>query len=109
LNIGYIINDEDNKKKYKILNEFNKNNVLMPSLLSCNEHNYLNIECITCNELKNKNELFNKNKQNITNSIIKMIEYDETKINEIKNNNINFIRLNFNEYIYINQILELIR
>jgi glycosyltransferase involved in cell wall biosynthesis len=109
LNIGYIINDENNKKKYKILNEFNKNNVLMPSLLSCNEHNYLNIECITCNELKNKNELFNKNKQNITNSIIKMIEYDETKINEIKNNNINFIRLNFNEYIYINQILELIR
>jgi len=86
--IGYIINNKNISKDEK----FNDLEVLIPHLLA--------------NVNNNKIKIWNKNMNNITNSIIKLINMDDN--NKIINRNIEFIKNKFNQPIYINQLLEVI-
>ena len=81
---------------------------LIPFFVNCKNHDSINLECIYCNDIINKTKLFNQNLKNISDSLKKMIHYDQNKINEIKINNLNFIKNNFNYQCYTKQILELL-
>jgi len=106
--IGYFINDDNFKEYYNITNKYDKIDVIIPLFVKCKNHNTLNSECIYCNNIINKTELFNINLKNISNSLKKMINYNQNKINEIKINNLKFIKENFNFKDYSKQILELL-
>jgi hypothetical protein len=106
--LGYFINDDNFKDYYNITNNFDKIDVIVPLFVKCKNHNTLNSECIYCNTIINKTELFNINLKNISNSLNEMINYNQNKINEIKINNIKFIKDNFNFKDYSKQILELL-
>jgi hypothetical protein len=108
-NIGYIINDDTFNNKYINKSSFNKIEVILPNNVSCNKNNCIDcINCINCKNyeyINNNNEIFNSNMNNITLSIIKMIEMDHKKIKDINYNNKLFIKISFNENIYMNQLL----
>ncbi len=108
--IGYFINDENFDKKYNLLNNFKEHKVYLPNHVICKnkETNICLEECDECKEIISKTILFNKNMENITNSIIKMIEYDDEKILQIKKNGIEFIKNNFNKNLYCKQLLKII-
>jgi hypothetical protein len=108
--IGYFINNNDNKNNYIINNSYDKNNVIVPYYISCKIHNKdYNNNCEYCFNIKTKSDIFDNNKNNIKKSIITMINYDNNKLNIVKENNYNFIKDYFNFYIYINQILDIFK
>jgi glycosyltransferase involved in cell wall biosynthesis len=112
--IGYIINNNENKKLYKLHNEeYNNLDVYIPYYVNCYIHNNIkNVNkinnCTICNNIKNKCTLFKKNMDEIYNNIIKMIECNDNQLKSMYINNINFINNNYNKYIYFNQLLEII-
>jgi glycosyltransferase involved in cell wall biosynthesis len=109
-NIGYCINNTFLKNNYTVNFDIRINNsVIMPTLLECKKHNIYNNNCKECNILKDKQDIFHKNMNNISSSIIKMIEYNNLKIMNFINNNEDFINTKFNENIYINQVLDIIK
>ena len=135
-NIGYIIknNLNDNQKKYIDLifhdnfkHFINYCDVLIPNILYNLEYQTDKIfqripggcrpdvdqlESGACERLQNINDkiiLWNENKKNIYNSIIQMIELENNKINNFIDYNLNFIQNNFNEKIYVNQIINLLK
>ena len=107
-NIGYFINDDYLKNNFIIINNYEKIDVIIPFFVKCKNHNILNNECLYCNNIINKTELFNKNLKNISNSLKEIINYNQDKMDEIKINNINFIKDKFNFQDYSKQILELV-
>jgi glycosyltransferase involved in cell wall biosynthesis len=108
--IGYYINNENFDIKYTLSNTFKEHKVYLPSHVKCkNKENNICLEdCDNCKEIITKTIIFNKNMENITNSIIKMIEYDDEKILQIKKNGIDFIKNNFNKNLYYNQLLQIV-
>lgn len=106
-NIGYIVNDENFNQKYINKSNFDKTEVIMPYNVSCNKNNCSN--CENCKSINYSIETFNNNMNNISNSIIKIIEMDDEKIKSINYNNKMFIKTFFNENIYMNQLLDLFK
>jgi glycosyltransferase involved in cell wall biosynthesis len=102
--IGYLINDNLDKN-YIFNNSYKNLNVIIPFSLKCKN---ISPKCQFCNILNNKMNLFNKNTQQITNIIIKMIETPIENIHEMSKNNIKFINDNFNKIIYNKQLLDII-
>jgi len=104
-NIGYFINNKEFKANYTILNNFSKFSslleVISPIFINNNELN------INLDQLNTKIGVWNENKENIEKSIIQMIESPYTQIYKYVRNNNNFIENEFNENIYINQVIEL--
>ncbi len=105
--IGYFINDNNFNQKYNNKSNFDKTEVIIPYNVICNKNNCLN--CENCKIINYNIEIFNNNMNNISNSIIKIIEMDEYKIKIINNNNKLFIKTFFNENIYFNQLLSLFK
>ena len=101
-NIGYIINNDKYIYNYNI-------SAFIPQYTICkNNHTILDNNCILCKNIIDKNNLFNLNVNKITESILKMIELDNESLIKIRENNIEFIKNNFNQEIYINQVLNII-
>ena len=109
--LGYVINNELIKEKYNNYIDYNKLDVLLPNVLECKCKtkgvNNIN-NCIFCNELINKKNIFEKNIKLIFNAINRLLEFDDIKIDKIKENNKNFIKDFFNKDIYIKNIFEII-
>jgi glycosyltransferase involved in cell wall biosynthesis len=100
--IGYIINNNDYNYQYNV-------NLLIPFYTKCKfNHVNLNNNCSLCKIIIQKNKLFEENCNKITDSLFKMIELNNDELITIENNNINFIKNNFNKEIYINQILNIL-
>jgi glycosyltransferase involved in cell wall biosynthesis len=107
-NIGYFLNDQYVKDNYNIIIDYATNNaVLIPNIVNCKKHGDYNSNCNECNLLKNKKIIFNRNMVNISNSIIEMVDND--KILDFVKNNQEFIENKFNENIYINQVLDIVK
>jgi glycosyltransferase involved in cell wall biosynthesis len=106
-NIGYIINDDNFNNKYINKSIFNKIEVIVPNNLICNKNGCIN--CKNCEYINNSNEIFNSNMNNISASIIKMIEMSDEEIKNINYKNKLFINNSFNENIYMNQLLDLFK
>ena len=97
--IGYIIKDNLYNYNFDV-------NAYVPQYTLCkNNMSNFNKNCSYCTHIKQKMEIFNLNLNNIYESIIKMIELDSYRINAIERNNIDFINNNYNQEIYINQLL----
>lgn len=108
--IGYIINSNIENKFYN-LTEYKDIDVILPHMLKCIKHNTYNksnVNCDKCQILHDKLNIFNKNMNNLQDSIIKMIETPDDKYNQMVENNKNFIRNNYNKYIYYNQLIDII-
>ena len=105
VNIGYIINDEIFNNKYINKSIFNKTEAIIPYNVICNKNNDDALKCENCKYIKNSNEIFDRNMNNISASIIKMIEMNNEDIRNINYNNKLFIKNSFNENIYMNQLL----
>jgi len=100
--IGYIINTEYFIYKYTI-------GCFIPELTKCKfNHNLIDNNCGLCKIINDKKKNFNNNVIKIKKSIFKMIEIEEEVLKEIKKNNIEFIKKNFNKNLYYSQIFELI-
>jgi hypothetical protein len=110
MDIGYFINNDYFKNNYNIINDYKDIEVIIPFSVSCKINFHNNNNCKFCNNIKSFSNLFNKNINNISNSILKMISISNNQelYNEIKNNNINFINKNYNKYIYTTQCLDLL-
>jgi glycosyltransferase involved in cell wall biosynthesis len=106
--IGYYINDNNFNKFHKNSCEYTDTEVILPMFVNCKNCSIYNKNCSICNYKNKKNEIFNENIKNITNSIINMIEMNNDNIKLIKKNNIKFFNDNFNKKLYINQLLEII-
>ena len=107
--IGYFINNNYFKNNYVIDNPNDQIVAIVPFYVLCNKHlKNKNNNCDNCKLINLKTNIFNSNLKNITKSIINIIEMDKEKIDKISYNNIDFIDKNFNQYIYINQLLNLI-
>ena len=110
--IGYFKKSEIDKNYLNNNINYNNIEVNIPYFVSCKlckNITYQSNRCIYCLNIKRKIEIFNKNMLTISSSIIKMIEIDDLSRVKIYNNNKEFIKRNFNNNIYIHQILELIR
>jgi glycosyltransferase involved in cell wall biosynthesis len=105
VNIGYIINDEIFNNKYINKSIFNKTEAIIPYNVICNKNNDDALKCENCKYIKNSNEIFDRNMNNISASIIKMIEMNNEDIRNINYNNKLFIKNSFNENFYMNQLL----
>ena len=110
--VGYIINNNLNDLQKQYLDLVLKNSfkcylkyidVLIPEIIYNKDYNTTKI----FQNINDKLVLWNANKNNISNAIMEMIQLDNNKINNFINYNIKFIKDNFNENIYINQILNL--
>jgi glycosyltransferase EpsD len=101
--IGYFINDNQ-ICNYNIINEYKNIEAIIPYSLSSNIKKYND-------KIKNMSKIFNENMNNISKSVLKMIEICQNieLLDEIKQNNINFINKNFNKYIYTNQCLNILK
>ena len=104
--IGYFINNDDFKRKYGINNPYNTD-VVIPSMTVCSQCNK-SMKCINCNFIADKDKIFKINMDNITKSILKMINYNDEKIHMISENNKKFINENFTENIYIKSLISII-
>jgi len=102
-NIGYIVNNDTFNNKYINKSIFNKTEVIVPYNVICNKNDCTN--CKNCEYINNSTKIFNSNMNNITVSIIKMIEMSNEEIKNINYNNKLFIKMSFNENIYMNQLL----
>jgi glycosyltransferase involved in cell wall biosynthesis len=101
LRLGYFINNSDFKKRYDIIHNFKDTEVIVPYfVIPKNKLDY--------GEINKKIKLFSQNLNNITKSIIEMIEMNDAELEKIRENNIRFIHLNFNETDYIKQIISII-
>ena len=110
--IGYFKKSEIDKNYSNNNINYNNIEVNIPYFVSCKlckNITYQQNRCIYCLNIKRKIEIFNKNMLTISSSIIKMIEIDDLSRDKIYNNNKEFIKRNFNNDIYIRQILELLR
>jgi glycosyltransferase involved in cell wall biosynthesis len=87
--IGYVKNEQFSNKI------FNDIELLIPHLMANNK------------DYDSKIKIWNKNMNQISDSIIKLINM-ESSTPDIINKNLEFITQNFNQTIYINQLLELI-
>ena len=103
-NIGYIVNDTTFNNKYINKSIFNKTDVILPHNVICNKNGCIN--CKNCEYISKSNEIFINNMNNISVSIIKMIEMHNEEIKNINYNNKLFIQNSFNENIYMNQLLD---
>ena len=106
-NIGYIVNDNTFNNKYINKSIFNKTEVILPYNVICNKNDCTG--CTHCEYINNSTKIFNSNMNNISDSIIKMIEIGNEEIKNINYNNKAFIKLSFNENIYMNQLLDLFK
>ena len=108
--IGYFIKDELNNIDYSFNNicKVSNTNVIIPFFINCNKHNIINHSCEICIKIMNKTNIFKKNMNNISLSIIKMIEYDDQKIKDIAKYDNIFVLNNLSQYIYINQTLNIL-
>jgi glycosyltransferase involved in cell wall biosynthesis len=103
--IGYVKNNE-----YNYINNCEyKTEMIVPFYVNSIE-NIQKKEQIKEQIKEQKKEIFIKNTNKISESIIKMIKLytNIDNINEIKKNNINFINEFFSEKIYINQLFNLL-
>jgi len=113
--IGYFKKSDIDKNYMNNNINFNNIEVNVPYFMTCKlckniMYNLNNRrKCIYCLNIKRKIEIFNANMMSITTSIIKIIEIDDISIDKISLNNIDFIKKNFNNDIYIRQILELFK
>lgn len=105
--IGYFINNEEFKKKYKTNIRY-ITDVIMPSQVICLLCNNKCFDCTDCTDCTNKTNIFKSNMNNIYKSVMKIINYDNDHIRHISDNNKKFINENYNENIYVNQIISLI-
>jgi glycosyltransferase involved in cell wall biosynthesis len=110
--IGYFEINKLYPDKYiidNLISEYSdKIEVIMPHYISCKKHNHtINARCDICKSIKRKNDIFNSNKNNITSSILEMINLDSNSIINIQKNNIDFIKNKFNENTYLDQILDI--
>jgi glycosyltransferase involved in cell wall biosynthesis len=114
-NIGYILNDQNIKYKfnYKKYNfDISTINVLIPSMCLCSYCNNIVSDnsiklCNCCKYIKSTDNIWQMNLNILTESIKEMIEYNIEDINIMINNNKEFINNDFNEDIYINQLLNI--
>lgn len=110
--LGYFKKSELNKNYINNNINFNNIDVNIPYFITCalcKNITYESNKCINCFNIKRKIEVFNTNMTTITSSIIKMIELNDNAIQIMSNNNKEFIKKNFNQDIYIRQILDLIK
>jgi len=110
--IGYFKKNEIDKNYINNNVDFNNIEVNIPYFISCSSCKNLKYEsnnCAYCLNIKRKIEIFNQNMMSITSSIIKTIELNNDGIEKIKRNNKEFINKNFNQDIYIRQILDLVK
>ena len=111
--IGYFKKSEIDKNYINNNVEFNNIEVNIPYFISCASCKNINYDssskCAICLNIKRKIEIFNQNMMNISSSIIKIIELNSDSIEKIENNNKEFIKKNFNQDIYIHQILDLVK
>jgi len=100
--IGYIINSDEYKYNYNT-------NVIVPKYTICkNNHKIIDNNCLLCNNIVDKIKIYNYNLTMIRDSIFKIIELESEQLIKIEKNNIEFIKDNFNQELYINQVLHII-
>ena len=107
--IGYFINDDNFNEKYINNCQYKNTEVVLPFYVKCKLCNGNYKGCLNCINISKKKEIFFENIKNIYLSIITMIEFNDNKINNIKENNIKFFNNNFNRNLYVNQLLEIIK
>jgi len=105
--IGYFINDNEFNNSYTNIFQSNTE-VILPFFVRCKKCKKDDNNCLICKNINIKKKIFNDNMKNLSYSIIKMIEMENTLIKTIKNNNIDFFHKNFNKKLYINQLLEIV-
>lgn len=105
--IGYIIKNNLFNNQYITRNsKYDKHEAFIPYYLKCK--NNICKSCIICKQIYNMSKIFNNNLNIISNSILSIIELDNDIINTIKNNNKLFINNEYNQNIYLNQLLNLL-